>query len=103
MTTLRPELLDELLSHYEKPEDLLGEEGLFKPLKKALLERALGAELGEHLAMRKGIRPGEVRGTPATDILTNSAIPRPRGPTIRRGCTYIPRAVVERTALARKY
>ena len=44
MTTLRPEVLDELLTDYEKPEDLLGEEGLFKELKKALLERALGAE-----------------------------------------------------------
>ncbi len=30
MTTLRPELLDELLSDYEAPEDLLGDEGLFK-------------------------------------------------------------------------
>ena len=40
MTTLRPELLDELLSDYETPEDLLGDEGLFKQLKKALLERA---------------------------------------------------------------
>ena len=49
MTTLRPELLDELLTDYEKPEDLLGEEGLFKQLKKALLERALGAELSDHL------------------------------------------------------
>ena len=29
MTTLRPELLDELLTDYEKPDDLLGEEGLF--------------------------------------------------------------------------
>jgi hypothetical protein len=28
--SIRPELLDELLSGYEKPEDLLGEEGLFK-------------------------------------------------------------------------
>ena len=47
MTTLRPELLDELLAEYERPEDLLGEEGLFRQLKKALLERALGAELSE--------------------------------------------------------
>ena len=49
MTTLRPELLDELLSGYEKPEDLLGEEGLFRQLKEALLKRALAAELSEHL------------------------------------------------------
>ena len=49
MTTLRPELLDELLADYETPEDLLGDEGLLKQLKKALLERALGAELSDHL------------------------------------------------------
>ena len=61
MTTLRPELLDELLREYEKPEDLLGEEGLFKQLKKALLERALGAELSDHLGYEKGDPAG--RGT----------------------------------------
>jgi hypothetical protein len=41
-TTIAPELLDQLLANYAKPEDLLGEEGLFKRLKKALIERALG-------------------------------------------------------------
>ena len=46
---IKQEILDELLSGYEKPEDLLGEEGLLKELKKALIERALGAELTEHL------------------------------------------------------
>jgi transposase-like protein len=57
MTTLRTELLDELLAEYERPEDLLGEEGLFRQLKKALLERALGAELSEHLGYEKGGQP----------------------------------------------
>jgi len=61
MTTLRPEVLDELLAGYEKPEDLLGEEGLFRQLKKALLERALGAELSDHLGYEKGDAAG--RGT----------------------------------------
>ena len=61
MTTLRPELLDELLADYETPEDLLGDDGLFKQLKKALLERALGAELSDHLGYEKGDRAG--RGT----------------------------------------
>ena len=41
--TIVPEPLDQLLANYTKPEDLLGEEGLFKQLKKALIERALGA------------------------------------------------------------
>lgn len=61
MTVIRPELLDELLGGYQRPEDLLGEEGLFKQLKKALLERALGAELSEHLGYEKGDPAG--RGT----------------------------------------
>ncbi len=61
MTEIRDELLDELLADYEVPEDLLGEGGLFKQLKKALLERALGAELSEHLGYEKGDPAG--RGT----------------------------------------
>ena len=44
-STITAELLDELLANYEKPEDLTGDDGLFKQLKKALIERALGAEL----------------------------------------------------------
>ena len=49
ITTLTPELLDQLLAGYEKPEDLTGDDGLFRRLKKALIERALGAELTDHL------------------------------------------------------
>ena len=33
-TTITPELLDQLLANYEKPEDLTGADGLFKQLKK---------------------------------------------------------------------
>jgi hypothetical protein len=33
-STITPELLDQLLDNYEKPEDLTGDEGLFKQLKK---------------------------------------------------------------------
>ena len=60
-TDIRPELLDELLADYEQPDDLLGDAGLFRQLKKALLERALGAELSEHLGYEKGDPAG--RGT----------------------------------------
>ena len=49
---IKPEHLGELLAGYEKPEDLLGEDGLFKQLKKSLLERALGAEITNHLQDR---------------------------------------------------
>jgi putative transposase len=51
---IKPEHLDELLSGYEKPEDLLGEQGLFRQLKKALLERALQTEMTSHLGHDKG-------------------------------------------------
>jgi len=37
-STITPELLDQLLANYKKPEDLTGEDGLFKQLKKALIE-----------------------------------------------------------------
>ena len=47
--TISKELLDELLSGVERPEDLLGDHGLMKELKVRLMERMLGAELTEHL------------------------------------------------------
>ena len=68
---IKPEHPDELLAGYEKPEDLLGEKGLFKQLKKALLERALGAELTHHLGYEKGDPAGRGTATTAT-----GAIPR---------------------------
>jgi hypothetical protein len=61
-TTITPELLDQLLANYEKPEDLTGADGLFKQLKKALIERALGAELSEHLGYEKGDPAGRGSG-----------------------------------------
>lgn len=51
---IKQEVIDGLLKGYEKPEDLLGEEGLFKQLKKVLLEKALGAELTHHLGYERG-------------------------------------------------
>jgi putative transposase len=49
MEEIKPELIDELLKGYQKPEDLIGENGLLKQLTKAVLERALNAELTQHL------------------------------------------------------
>ncbi len=43
------ELLSGLLANYKKPEDLIGENGLLKQLTKLLVEKALDAELTEHL------------------------------------------------------
>ena len=42
--TISKELLDELLSGVERPEDLLGDKGLMKELKVRLMERMLGEE-----------------------------------------------------------
>jgi putative transposase len=47
--TFQPELLDQLLQSYEKPEDLLGEGGILRQLTKALVERCLEAEMKTHL------------------------------------------------------
>jgi putative transposase len=47
--TFRPELIDELLKDYRNPEDLMGENGIFKQLSKAPIERCLSAELDTHL------------------------------------------------------
>ena len=53
-TRFREEVLAELLAGYEKPEDLIGKGGILEQLTKALVERALGAELSHHLGYAKG-------------------------------------------------
>src|ERR1700678_3526619 len=50
---IKKAVLDELIKDYKKPEDLIGETGLLKQLTKALLERALSAELAQHLGYEK--------------------------------------------------
>ncbi|MDO9054196.1 MAG: IS256 family transposase [Gallionella sp.] len=50
---LPKDLIDSLLAGYKKPEDLIGEHGLLKQLTKALVERALQAEMAEHLGHGK--------------------------------------------------
>src|SRR4029077_14648553 len=51
--TIDNELIDNLLKDYKKPEDLLGENGLLKQLTKQLLERAMAAEMTEHVGYEK--------------------------------------------------
>jgi putative transposase len=53
---ITPEILKELLKGYEKPEDLMGPEGILKQLTKALVETAMDAELTSHLGYEKGDR-----------------------------------------------
>ncbi|MBU2845278.1 IS256 family transposase [Acidithiobacillus ferriphilus] len=51
--TISNELLDSLLADYQTPEDLIGEGGLLKQLTQRLVERALQAEMTEHLGYAK--------------------------------------------------
>ncbi|GAB5606555.1 IS256 family transposase [Sideroxyarcus sp. TK5] len=50
---LPAELIDSLMSGYQKPEDLIGEHGLLKQITKAVVERALQAEMDAHLGHAK--------------------------------------------------
>jgi putative transposase len=56
------DLIDQLLADYKSPEDVLGENGLLKQLTKAVLERALKAELTHHLGYDKHESKGQNRG-----------------------------------------
>ena len=55
-------LIDQLLTNYKKPEDIIGENGLLKELTKAILERALQAEMTDHLGYEKHDPAGHHRG-----------------------------------------
>jgi putative transposase len=85
------EVVDELLKNYQKPEDIIGENGLLKQLTKALLERALDAELTTHLGYRKhepaGYGSGNTRNGKSKKTLKGEfgeldlAVPRDRQAT----------------------
>lgn len=70
--TISMELLDELLTGVERPEDLLGDAGLLKELKIRLMERMLGGERPRIWAMRKARLPRRASRT-------GGMAPRPRG------------------------
>src|ERR1700752_16314 len=67
-------LIDKLLADYKKPEDIIGENGLLKQLTKALLERAMQAELTHHLGYEKhdpaGYKSGNSRNGKSKKKLT---------------------------------
>ena len=92
MNAIKTELLDELLAGMSGPDDLLGDGGVFRQLKKALMERALGAELTHHLGYEKGAaaagrgRGNSRNGHTAKSLLTDEgqidlSIPRDRAGT----------------------
>jgi putative transposase len=59
---IKTELIDELLKDYKKPEDIIGEHGLLKQFVKAVLERAMHAELTDHLGYLKHSPAGHNSG-----------------------------------------
>src|SRR5215216_1584090 len=62
---INTDLIDQLLKDYKEPDDVLGENGLLKQLTKAVLERAMQAELSHHLGYEKhsieGLNSGNSR------------------------------------------
>lgn len=62
------ELIDKLLADYKGPEDLIGEQGLLKQLSKALIERAMNAELTHHLGYEEHEAAGRLSGNSRNGI-----------------------------------
>jgi len=54
--------LDDLLKNYQTPEEIIGENGLLKQLTKAIVERALNAELTDLLGYEKHSQTGNNTG-----------------------------------------
>lgn len=59
---INPELLDELLKEYKSPDDMFGTDGLLQQLTKALVERAMLAEISHHLGYEKNSSEGKNTG-----------------------------------------
>lgn len=56
------ELIDALLANYQKPDDLLGKNGILEQLTKRVMERALQAEMTYHLGHEKHGRVANATG-----------------------------------------
>src|SRR5260370_14593480 len=65
-------LIDQLLADYKKPEDIIGENGLLKQLTKAVLERAMQAEMTEHLGYEKHDPAGNNSGNSRNGATTKT-------------------------------
>lgn len=59
---IEDEIIDNLLKDYKDPEDLIGENGLLKELTKRLLERAMSAEMTQHVGYEKHDSAGRNSG-----------------------------------------
>src|SRR4051812_2249135 len=97
---LSDELIDELLAGARTAEEIAGPDGLLRQLTRRLLERALQAEITEHLGYPAGQAPprgaGNARnGQPPKTVLTDSGPVRIRAPRDRKG-TFEPQIVGKR-------
>lgn len=87
---LSDELVDELLAGARTPEEITGRDGLLQRLTKRLVERALAAELSDHLGYEHGQAPpggvGNARnGTTPKTIHTDHGSVRIEAPRDRAG------------------
>ena len=87
---LPDELIDELLAGARTPEEITGPDGLLQRLTKRLVERALAAELTDHLGYEHGAAPpggvGNARnGTTPKTVHTGHGSVRIEQPRARQG------------------
>jgi putative transposase len=97
---LSDELVDELLAGAQTAEQIAGPDGLLGQLTRRLLERALQAEMSEHLGYPPGQAPpggaGNARnGRPTKTVLTDQGPVRIRSPRDRNG-SFEPKIVGKR-------
>ena len=91
------EVLDALIANYSKPSDLIGPNGLLKKLTAALVNRAMEAELTEHIGYEHGEPPPEGQsnrrnGKSAKRLRTDKGEVEVRVPRDREG-TFEPQLV----------
>lgn len=90
-------VIDKLLAEYKKPEDIIGENGLLRQLTKALLERALQAEMTEHLGYEKhdtvGHNSGNSRNGGTTKTLKGDFGEKPLETPRDRNGSYEPKII----------
>ncbi len=77
-----PDLIDQLLADYQKPEDLIGEHGLLKQLTKTVVERALQAEMSAYLGHGKHEPVVNAAGNARNGTSSNNSLPQISGSMI---------------------
>lgn len=99
-SSIPDDLIDQLLADYKTPEDLTGKNGILKQLTARLVERALQAEMSDHLGYEKhepkGRGTGNSRnGTTSKTLKTELGLVPIEVPRDRQG-TFEPKIVKKR-------